>query len=51
MKREKLVRAFGYGIKEANFHNSYGDSYILVALRKRDKNRTAAAQKRDTCGF
>ena len=38
MKREKLVRAFGYGIKEANFHNSYGDSYVLVAGRKRDEN-------------
>lgn len=38
MKREKLVSAFGYGIKEANFHNRYGDSYVLVAGRKRDEN-------------
>lgn len=38
MKREKLVRAFGYGVKEANFHNSYGDSRILIALRTKDKN-------------
>lgn len=38
MKREKLVRAFGYGIKEANFHNRYGDSRILIALRTRDEN-------------
>ena len=38
MKREKLVRAFGYGVQEANFHNSYGDSYVLVAGRKRDDN-------------
>ena len=38
MKREKLVKAFGYGIKEANFHNRYGDSYVLVALRTRDEN-------------
>ena len=38
MKREKLVSAFGYGVKEANFHNRYGDSYVLVALRTRDEN-------------
>lgn len=38
MKREKLVRAFGYGVKKANFHNRYGDSYVLVALRTRDEN-------------
>ena len=38
MKREKLVRAFGYGVKEANFHNRYGDSRILIALRTRDEN-------------
>ena len=38
MKREKLVRAFGYGIKKSDFHNSYGDSYVLVAWRNRDEN-------------
>ena len=36
MRKEKCVMAFGWGIKDANFSNSYGDIYILTVKKLKD---------------
>ena len=50
MKKQEYVIAFGYGIKEKDFSNTYGDIRVLVAHPKNDGSYYTSTIKSNTGG-
>ena len=50
MKKQEYIIAFGYGIKEKDFSNTYGDIRVLVAHPKNDGSYYTSTIKSNTGG-